>query len=410
MADPLAGKRILLGVSASIAAFKAVALASDLIKTGASVDVVMTPNATRFVAPLSFEAITHRPVLTDLFDPAAGSIAHVSLGVDTDAFVVAPATADCIAGLALGLAHDALLATALCTRAPTLVAPAMETLMLEHPATQQNLETLRQRGVTIVEPAAGRLASGRVGRGRMAEPADIIDVLRAKIGRPADLAGRTIVVTAGGTQEPIDPVRHIGNRSSGKMGYAIATAARDRGARVILISAPATVPPPSGVELRPVITALEMKAAVEDAVQGADALIMAAAVADFRVASRAEQKIKRTGEELTLHLIPNPDIVAGIRSDTLVKVGFAAETSDLLAHAREKLIRKGLDLIAANDVTAPGSGFGGDTNQLVLIDRRGTEVLPLLSKREAADRVLDRVCSLLAERKASLPTDATQNG
>jgi phosphopantothenoylcysteine decarboxylase/phosphopantothenate--cysteine ligase len=410
VADPLAGKRIVLGVSASIAAFKAVALASELVKTGATVDVVMTPHATRFVAPLSFEAIIHRPVLTDLFEPSARSIAHVSLGVDADAFVVAPATADCIAGLALGLADDALLTTALSTRAPLLLAPAMETLMFEHPATQQNLETLRRRGATIIEPVAGRLASGRVGRGRMAEPADIIEILRARIGRPADLADRTIVVTAGGTQEPIDPVRHIGNRSSGKMGYAIATAARDRGARVILISAPATVPPPTDVDLRPVVTALEMKAEVEHAVQGADALIMAAAVADFRVASHAEQKIKRTGEELILRLIPNPDIVAGIRSDTLVKVGFAAETSDLVAHAREKLVRKGLDLIVANDVTAPGSGFGSDTNQVVLIDHDGTEVLPLLSKREVADRILDRVSQLLSKRKPARPAEPRQDG
>jgi len=283
-------------------------------------------------------------------------------------------------------------------------------LMFEHPATQQNLETLRRRGATIIEPVAGRLASGRVGRGRMAEPADIIEILRARIGRPADLADRTIVVTAGGTQEPIDPVRHIGNRSSGKMGYAIAAAARDRGARVILISAPATVPPPPDVDLRPVVTALEMKAEVEQAVLGADALIMAAAVADFRVASHAEQKIKRTGDELILRLIPNPDIVAEIRSDTLVKVGFAAETSDLLAHAREKLVRKGLDLIVANDVTAPGSGFGSDTNQVVLIDHAGTEVLPLLSKREVADRILDRVSRLLSARKPSRSAQTPEDG
>ncbi len=399
MGDPLSGKRILLGVSASIAAFKAVALASDLVKSGATVDVVMTPHATHFVAPLSFEAIVHRPVVTDLFEPSARSIAHVSLGTEADAFVVAPATADCIAGLALGLAHDALLATALSTRAPLLIAPAMETLMYEHPATQSNLETLRGRGATIVEPASGRLASGRVGRGRMAEPAEIADALRIALGRSSDLAGKTIVVTAGGTREPIDPVRHLGNRSSGKMGYAIATAARDRGARVVLITAPAAIQPPYGVELRPVTTALEMKAAVEEAVRCADALIMAAAVADYRVASIVDQKIKRTSEELVLRLVPNPDIVAGIKGDSLVKVGFAAETSDLLAHAQEKLFRKGLDLIVANDVSAPGSGFGTDTNQVALVDRSGVENLPLLSKRDVADRILDRVSRILADRQ-----------
>lgn len=406
MGDPLNGKRVLLGVSASIAAFKAVALASDLVKSGASVDVLMTPHAAHFVAPLSFEAIVHRPVVTDLFEPSTRSIAHVSLGTEADAFVVAPATADCIAGLALGLAHDALLATALSTRAPLLVAPAMETLMYEHPATQANLETLRGRGATIVEPASGRLASGRVGRGRMAEPAEIADALRVVLGRSSDLAGKRIVVTAGGTQEPIDPVRHVGNRSSGKMGYAIAAAARDRGAQVVLITAPATIQPPYGVEVRPVTTALEMKAAVEEVVRCADALIMAAAVADYRVASIVDQKIKRTGEELVLRLVPNPDIVAGIKGDSFVKVGFAAETSDLIAHAQEKLVRKGLDLIVANDVSAPGSGFGTDTNQVTFVDRTGVEALPLLSKREVADRILDRVSRLLAGRQGRVPLSA----
>ena len=401
--DVLVDKRIVLGVSGSIAAFKAVALASELTKAGALVDVVMTPNAARFVTPLSFEAITHRTVVVDLFDPNTRSIAHVALGTEARAFLVAPATADCIAGLALGLAHDALLATALSSQAPLLIAPAMETLMYEHPATQTNLETLRRRGALVIEPSSGRLASGRIGRGRMAEPSDIVEALRAVVARSQDLAGRRIVVTAGGTQEPIDPVRVIGNRSSGKMGYAIATAARDRGASVVLISAPATVAAPDNVDVRHVSTALDMKAAVEKAVSDADVLIMAAAVSDYRVAGPAEHKLKRTGEDLVLRLVPNPDIVAGIRGVSLVKVGFAAETDDLIANAEKKLVTKGLDLIVANDVSAPGSGFGTDTNQVVLIDRSGAERLPLLPKSDVAERVLDRVAIILQARGTRSP-------
>ena len=398
----LRDRRILLGVSASIAAFKAVSLASELVKQEAIVDVIMTPNAARFVTPLSFEAIVHRPVILDLF-AAADPTAHVSLGADADAYIVAPATADCIAGLALGLADDAVRTVALATRAPLLIAPAMETRMYEHPATRAHLATLRARGALILEPGTGRLASGRIGQGRMAEPSEILAALIRLLGRTRDLAGRCIVVTAGGTQEPIDPVRHISNRSSGKMGYAIAEAARDRGARVILISAPATIAPPDGVELRRVTTALDMKTAVEEAVIGADALIMAAAVADYRVAAPAEQKIKRTGEEFVLRLVPNPDIIAGIRQPSLIKVGFAAETHDLVANARKKLEAKGLDFIVANDVSAPDSGFGSDTNRVTIIDRQGLEALPLLSKREVADRILDRIASLLRSRPADRP-------
>lgn len=395
----LRDKRIVLGVSGSIAAFKAVALASELSRAGAQVDVVMTPNATRFVQPLSFEALTHRPVIVDLFGASAEAIEHVNRGVDADAIVVAPATANCLAGLALGLASDAVLATALSSRAPLVIAPAMETLMYEHPATQSNLETLRRRGARIVEPAEGPLASGRVGKGRMAEPAEILAALEAVLLRPRDLAGRRIVVTAGGTQEPIDPVRFIGNRSSGKMGFAIAAAARDRGAKVVLIVGTATVPPPGGVEIRQVTTAQEMHQAVDEAIRNADALIMAAAVADFRVAEVADQKIKRTDAELVLRLVPNPDIVASLKDRPLLKIGFAAETTDLLANARHKLETKGLDLIVANDVSAPGSGFGTDTNQVTLIDRAGVEPLPLLPKSEVAERILDRVVALLDDRK-----------
>ncbi|HUX87600.1 MAG TPA: bifunctional phosphopantothenoylcysteine decarboxylase/phosphopantothenate--cysteine ligase CoaBC [Chloroflexota bacterium] len=397
----LTEKRIILGVSGSIAAFKAVALASELVKNGASVDVVMTPAATRFILPLSFAAITNRPVLTDLFSDPGRSIAHVSLGVDADALVVAPVTADCLAGLALGLGHNALLATAMSSRAPLLLAPAMETLMYEHPATQHNLEILRRRGAIVIEPTSGRLASGRSGRGRMAEPSQIVRALQGVLGRPIDLKGRRIVVTAGGTREPIDPVRFIGNHSSGKMGVAIAEAARDRGASVHLIVGSVSVPLPGGVDVQTVTTTLDLQAAVEAAVQNADVLIMAAAVADFRVEQVAANKIKRTGADLTLRLIPNPDILASIAATSLLKVGFAAETHDLLANAQQKLAKKHVDLIVANDVTLAGSGFGTDTNQVSFVDHDGIEELPLLSKRDVADRLLARVVRLLEERSRS---------
>jgi phosphopantothenoylcysteine decarboxylase/phosphopantothenate--cysteine ligase len=400
--DVLSGKRIILGVSGSIAAFKAVALASDLFKVGALVDVILTPAAQQFVAPLSFSAIVHRPVVTNLFESKSADIPHVELGVGADAFVVAPATADCIAGLALGFADDALRATALSTRAPVILAPAMETRMLDHPATQANLNLLRQRGALVIEPAIGHLASGQSGRGRMAEPSDIIAALRDLLGRARDLAGRRIVVTAGGTQEPIDPVRYIGNRSSGKMGYAVAAAARDRGAGVVLVSGPTALTPPEGVDMQRVTTAEEMRSAIHAAIAGADAIIMAAAVADYRVAEMADHKLKRGPSDLTLRLVPNPDIIAGLAGEPLVKVGFAAETEDLIANARGKLERKGLDLIVANDVSAPDSGFGTDTNKVTLIDRNGVEELPLLTKREVADRVVDRVVALLRDRAANV--------
>jgi phosphopantothenoylcysteine decarboxylase/phosphopantothenate--cysteine ligase len=394
----LAGKHLLLGVSGSIAAFKAVALTSELVKLGATVDVIMTPAATRFVQPLSFSALTHRPVLVDLFAASEQPIPHVQLGVSAQALVVAPATADCLAGLALGLGHDALLATALASRAPLVLAPAMETQMYEHPATQQNIETLRRRGATVVEPAAGRLASGRIGRGRMAEPAEIVETLQHLLIRTLDLQGRRVVVTAGGTQEPIDPVRYIGNRSSGKMGFAVAEAARDRGAEVILISGPTALAPPAGVQLRPITSARDLEAAIHQAVVGVDAIVMAAAVADYRVDQAADHKLKRTGDDVILRLVPNPDIIAGLTQAGLIKIGFAAETDDLLANAQSKLVRKGLDLIVANDVSSPGSGFGTDTNQVTLISDTSVEPLPLLAKREIAERILDRLVTILAGR------------
>jgi phosphopantothenoylcysteine decarboxylase/phosphopantothenate--cysteine ligase len=394
--------RVVLGVSGSIAAYKAVALASALTQAGAVVDVILTREATELVRPLSFQAITHRPAHTDMFSLLAETeIGHVTLGHQADVVVVAPATAHTLARLALGLADDLLTTTVLASRAPLLLAPAMESNMLLHPAIQQHLRTLRERGAVIVEPAVGHLASGAVGPGRLAEPAAIVEAIRCLSARRGDLAGWRVVVTAGGTQEPIDPVRVIANRSSGKMGYAVATAARDRGASVTLISAPTSLEPPLGVAVVAVRTATEMCDAVLAAVANADALVMAAAVADYQVAEQRPAKLKKSAAPLRLDLVPTPDILAAVATARTtgtgprLVVGFAAESEDLLANARLKRERKRLDLIVANDVTQEGSGFGTDTNQVALLDRAGTEtMLPLLPKLEVAHRIWDRVRAL----------------
>ncbi len=394
MARVLKGKQIVLGVTGSIAAYKAVELASRLVKAGATVDVVMTEAATEFVAPLTFQSITARPVVIEMFKLLRETdIAHVSLARRADVLVIAPATANTIAKLAAGLADNMLTATALATTAPIVVAPAMETGMYENPATQESLARLRQRGVTIIEPGYGRLASGTMGVGRLADIEEIMGTIRMVLGRGGDLAGRKVVVTAGGTQEPIDPVRFIGNPSSGRMGYSLAEAARDRGAVVTLIAGPTTLPKPVGVDFIPVRTAEEMREAVLEATPGADILIMAAAVADYRPASIAGRKIKKGKERLTLELVRNPDILAEVADRQLLKVGFAAETEDLIENARAKLTEKRLDLIVANPVPA---SFGGDTIQATLIARDGevTE-LPPLPKSELAELVLDRVVELL---------------
>jgi len=392
----LAKKTVVLGITGSIAACKAAEIASRLIKTGATVEVIMTEAATRFVTPLTLRSITHRPVVTDMFaDNVEYSPEHIALAEAADVVLVAPATANIIAKLAAGIADDMLGCTVLATRAPVIMAPAMNVNMFQNPVTQQNLAKLKARGFTMIDPAYGRLASGKVGVGRLAEIEQIIDTVKQVLNRSNDLAGRRIVVTAGGTQEPIDPVRHIGNRSSGKMGYALAESARDRGAKVILISAPASLPEPAGVDVIKVRTAAEMKAAVAKAVARADALIMAAAVADYQPKEVARAKIKKTSPSLTLALVRTPDILAEVKGN-FIKVGFAAESEDIVANARQKLIKKQLDIIVANDITDPDSGFGADTNRVTLIDRDGrVENLPLLTKREVAGKILDRVVKLL---------------
>ena len=395
----LANKTIVLGITGSIAAYKAADIASKLTRAGASVEVVMTDSATRFVAPLTLRSITGRPVVTDMFELASEfSIEHIALAEVADVVVIAPATANIIAKLSAGIADDMLACTVLATKAPIILAPAMNVNMFENPITQENLSKLKARGFTIVDPACGRLASGKIGLGRLAEVDEIIATINQVLGRSGDIAGKRIVVTAGGTQEPIDPVRHIGNRSSGKMGYAVAEAARDRGAVVLLITAPTSLPQPAGIEVVRVRTAAGMKEAVAEAVAQADVLIMAAAVADYQPQSVAEAKIKKDSPSLTLELIRTPDILAEVKGN-FIRVGFAAESEDIVANAKQKLEKKQLDIIVANDITDADSGFGADTNKVTLISRDGkVETLPLLSKREVADKILDRVVGLLAKK------------
>jgi phosphopantothenoylcysteine decarboxylase/phosphopantothenate--cysteine ligase len=399
----LKNKSVVLGVTGGIAAYKAAALCSHLVKAGAAVDVILTEAAREFVTPLTFQALTHRPVVTDMFSLLAETeIGHVSLAQNADLFIVAPATANTIAKLAAGLADNMLTTTALATEAPILLAPAMESHMWANPFTQENLARMHSfRDVIQIGPGQGRLASGASGVGRMAEPEEILDAAYWVLGRKSPLAGKgalagkRIWVTAGGTRESLDPIRFLGNRSSGRMGYALALAARDRGAEVTLVS---TVhhAAPFGVRLLPVESAIEMRDAVLDALDGFDVLLMAAAVADYKPAVTAEQKIKKGQQGLVLDLERTPDIlreVARLRRDSQVVVGFAAETENLLANAIEKLERKQLDLIVANDAR---QAMGASTNQVSLVGAGGEiDELPLLSKDEVAGRILDRVEELL---------------
>ena len=399
MLSPLSSSKVILGVTGSIACYKAADLASKLTQEGALVDVILTQGASNFIAPLTFRSLTHRAVVTDLFDTESEqAVAHVAMAQSVDIIVIAPATAHVIAKLAHGLADDALTTTVLASSAPVAVAPAMDGYMFDNPATQENLEKLRQRGITIIGPAEGYLASGLRGMGRLAEVPQIVDTISGILGRQGDMAGRSVVVSAGGTQEPIDPVRVITNRSSGKMGYAVAKAARDRGARVTLVTAPTSLPDPANVEMRHVTTVAEMRDAVLKACVGVDALIMAAAVSDYRSAQVASQKIKKNqdGEGLVLHLEKNADFLLEVPEGVL-RVGFAAESEDLLVNAGKKLKDKKLALIVANDITAADSGFDVDTNKVAILDRDVcVEELPLMTKYQVGHRILDRVVKLLS--------------
>ncbi|MGE5323427.1 MAG: bifunctional phosphopantothenoylcysteine decarboxylase/phosphopantothenate--cysteine ligase CoaBC [Actinomycetota bacterium] len=400
--------KVALGVSGGIAAYKAAELVRLLQDRGLRVQVIMTRAAQEFVRPLTFAALSGEKVITDLFSAGAeepnidSAVEHIAVAQAIDALVVAPATADVLARFAHGEANDFLTTLFLATTAPVVVAPAMNVNMWENAATQANIETLKKRGVRIVNPDSGYLACGMIGPGRLAANEKIVEGVLAALGATPDLAGETVLVTAGGTREPIDPVRYIGNRSSGKMGYAVAEAALRRGAKVILISAPAALKPPSAAEYVPVQTAAEMRDAVMANLERATIVIKAAAVADFTVRNASEQKIKRKGP-VNLELEPTPDILAqvGAKKGTRIVVGFAAETSNGLENARKKLESKLLDAIVLNDVSQPGIGFDSERNAVTILTRSGAENVPETSKWEVAHRVLDAVVKIKASRTAS---------
>lgn len=395
----LTGKHVVLGVTGGIAAYKACEVVSRLRKLHAGVDVIMTENATRLVAPLTFETLSCRPVCVDTFSRTESwDVKHISLAQKADLFVVAPATANIMAKMANGIADDMLSTTLLATRAPILLAPAMNTGMWLNPATQQNLRTLQQRGISTVGPASGYLACGDNGAGRMSEPSEIVDAAISILCPVRDMEGLKVLVTAGPTVERIDPVRYITNDSSGKMGYALAEAAQARGAEVTLVTGPVHIPVPSGVNVVQVTSTMSLYETMMERCEQQDIIVQAAAPADYRVEHPADQKIKKDdGEPLVLRLIENPDIARAVGSKKRtgqILVGFAAETQNVTANAQKKLDKKNLDLIVANDVTAEGAGFGVDTNIVTLITKAGLEPLPKLSKREVADRIWDKALSL----------------
>lgn len=395
----LKDRRIVLGVSGGIAAYKACDLVSRLKKRGAQVRVVLTAHACQFVPPLTFETLSGNPAYTDAFDRKF-EIEHVALAKWADAVVVAPATANIMAKMAAGIADELLSTTLLAATAPVLIAPAMNTAMWKNPATQVNLETLRGRGARFVGPESGALACGDSDVGRMSEPAQIVEALEALLGEKRDFEGRTVMVTAGPTVERIDPVRFITNRSTGKMGYAIAEAAAARGARVTLVSGPVRLDVPRGVERVSVESSAQLCEAVLSRADAADAVIQAAAPADFTPETVADRKIKKTGGEMVLRLKPTTDIAAELgarKRPGQVLVAFAAETDNMLENARGKLARKNADLVVANDVTRPGAGFGVDTNIVTLVTADDVQALPQMTKRQVADAILDRVRALMED-------------
>jgi phosphopantothenoylcysteine decarboxylase/phosphopantothenate--cysteine ligase len=400
----LAGRELILGVTGSIAAYKAVYLLRELTRLGAGVTVCLSEHAREFVGPLTFRTLTGRPVLTNLFDPQSpDAVEHVALAERAHAILVAPATANLLAKAAHGVADDFLTTLLLAARGPVLMVPAMDGGMWEHPAVTANVATLRARGVTVLEPDAGALASGLSGKGRFPEPEAIVEALRRALVPARDLSGERLLVTAGPTREPIDPVRYISNRSSGKMGYGLAAAALRRGAAVTLVSGPTALTPPPGAVFVPIQTAEEMREAVLQHLGAATIVIKAAAVADYRARQIASTKIKGK-RDLTLELTPNPDILAEVaaRRTGAFVVGFAAETNDVVAHARQKLESKGIDLLVANDVSREGIGFDAEDNEVLLLDRwGGQEALPRMPKADVADAILSRILALRARAAAN---------
>jgi phosphopantothenoylcysteine decarboxylase/phosphopantothenate--cysteine ligase len=399
------GKTVIVGVTGGIAAYKAAELVRLLVREEVSTSVAMTANATRFVTPLTFQALSGNRVIWDMWGIKGSTMDHISWGQTADLIIIAPATANMVAKLTHGLADDFLSTMVLAATAKVLICPAMNTQMYTKAVVQENLRILSERGYEVMCPGEGQLACGAEGMGRMPEPAEIVE-RAAYLLAPKDLSGMRILVTAGPTVEPIDPVRYISNRSSGKMGYALAERASKRGAAVILVSGPTHLKPPYGVRFSPVKTAEEMKNAVVGSRSLWDVAIKAAAVADYRPAETADQKIKKTAAELTLKLVRNPDILAALGAsrgeEGCILVGFAAETADLLSNAREKLASKHLDMIVANDVARSDAGFDVDTNIVKIIDREGSvEDLPLKSKTDVADRILDRIKDLWERRGES---------
>lgn len=397
----LEGKFVALGVTGSIAAYKAVELTRLLKKRGARVQVVMTKAAQEFVTPLTFRVVSQNPVITDMFaEPTSWEVGHVALADKADLFLVAPATADTIARIAAGMANDMLTSTILATRSPKMIVPAMNVHMFENPITQKNIKTLRELGFTVMEPDEGFLACGYTGKGRFPDPKEIVQQVELLLEEKKDLCGKVVLITAGPTREPIDPVRFITNHSSGKMGYSIAQRAAARGAKVILISGPTNLTPPRGLyKYIPVNTAVEMRDAVLEYFDESDVTIKAAAVADFRPKDYKSEKIKKQQGKLALELERNPDILLelGKRKKRQVLVGFAAETTDIESNALSKLKNKNLDFIVANDLKQKGAGFGTDTNIVKIIHRDGEkEVLPQMLKSEVADAILDKVVSYLS--------------
>ena len=412
--------RVTVAVTGGIAAYKAAELVRALQRAGAEVHVVMTASAQKFVQPLTFAALTGHRVITSLWDeydaeqpnPEQNGIDHIAEAQWTQALVVAPATANALAKFANGIADDFLTTMYLATQAPVLVAPAMNVNMWNHAATQANLETLRQRGVRVIEPGTGDLACGMVGAGRMAEPEAISEFVLKTLNRRHDLAGEVVLVTAGGTREAIDPVRFVGNRSSGKMGYALAEAAQNRGAKVVLVSGPTALRVPARCELVPVTTADEMKEAVLSRLNEFTLVIKAAAVADYRPLAVSEQKLKRSGP-LTIELSPTEDILAEVvrrRRPSQIIVGFAAETHDELENARAKLLKKGADAIVLNNVAGRGVGIDADENAATFLTLTKSVEMPQMSKRELADRILDEIAALRAPRPMLLELDNEQVG
>ena len=393
---------VVLGVTGGIAVYKACELLRLLQKRGIDVFVVMTQNACRFVAPLTFETLSGHPVAVDTFDrPQTWEVEHIALAKRADLFLIAPATANIMGKMACGIADDMLSTTVMATRAPVLVAPAMNTGMWENAAVQQNVKTLRARGVEIVAPVSGHLACGDSGAGKLEDVAVIAERACELLFAKKDMEGLRVMVTAGPSREALDPVRYISNRSSGKMGYAIAQAAQKRGAEVTLLSGPVAIEAPQGVKLVPFTTTQDLLDRASELAQEQDLLIQAAAPADYRAKEIAPQKIKKQGgEPMTFTLVENPDVAATLgkaKRSGQVFVGFAAETNDVLAHAKDKLTRKNLDMIVANDVTRPGAGFDVDTNIVTLITKDRQEALPMMSKAEVAQRILDRALALRRE-------------